>query len=171
MAIHKSILTGDKKLPFPIPSRFTKMAIGALVLFSLVYTSYYNIKKGSFARTIVVDAIGGKDRIASPILRVDAFYKELPGDGNIFLYFKGFDTTSSNQKAFVTTQYYRLTYKLYPRRVFVGKPDKIINNGIDILNTNFYPDEEWLERYNIRSTITFLRSSTDKIQYSIKRLP
>lgn len=54
-------------------------------------------------------------------------------------------------KAFAAFIYYRAGHTLYPGKVFVGDCTTVINRSADIIGSNFDPDEEWLDRNEVRS--------------------
>lgn len=51
--------------------------------------------------------------------------------------------------------YYRTSYALYPRRMYVAPADTVINNGRDIMQIGFNPGPQWLQAHEVRSMLIF----------------
>lgn len=125
------------------------------VVFALFLVFFVNITPKSFARRIVATYIKGDSphkgsHTTAPLL------EKAPPEGNILLQFKGYDRGNPNApKGLAAGAYYRNSYLFYPRRVFVADRMTVINNGADIINANFDPDEEWLERNDVRAIAVF----------------
>lgn len=87
---------------------------------------------------------------------LDEFLAENVLKGNLFLKFRGYDT-SGKANDFITPNliYMRAYYTLYPRETYVVKPDVVVNNGHDILADPFHPDKAWLQEHGVKKVVTF----------------
>lgn len=142
--------------------------IFCLIILSIVQISFFNFKTNSFARQILSAFLDGKRAPVRAHLEIDRFFEKIPHDGNVFVRFKGFEHgKAKGNEGFITLAYYRSVYSLYPRRVFVGEPTEVINQGRDILKANFNPSKKWLSSHNIHSVITFVLEPRGKIQVRI----
>jgi hypothetical protein len=82
---------------------------------------------------------------------------ELAGSGNLFARFIGFDATNAADCEFAQRVYYRACYALWPRRMYLAPADHVVNNGADLLRTDFAPDARWLRDQEIHAVIEFVR--------------
>jgi hypothetical protein len=51
--------------------------------------------------------------------------------------------------------YYRLSYDLYPRRLYVAPAADVVNHGSDLRQIDFSPAPQWLAERNVRFVLTF----------------
>lgn len=83
---------------------------------------------------------------------IDRINSDLPSGENALLQIKDFG--AANERL-VEQIYYRSCYFVYPRRIFVAAPGKIINRGTDILAADFSPDSDWLDRHRVGRIVSF----------------
>jgi hypothetical protein len=74
--------------------------------------------------------------------------------GNVWLRFAGHTATNEMDKYVTSLLYFRGSYKLYPRRVYVAPADRVINHGWEILQAEFHPSLQWLQERNVRCVLT-----------------
>ncbi len=75
--------------------------------------------------------------------------------GNVLLKLAGYAKTNPVVENSLSFVYYRTSYALYPRRLYVAPADKVINNGLDIMRIEFSPSQQWLQEHDVRSVLTF----------------
>jgi hypothetical protein len=76
-------------------------------------------------------------------------------EGNAVLQLAGYAKTNPVVENTLSYIYYRASYDLYPRRIYVAPADKVVNNGLDILRIGFSPDPQWLQTHDVRSVLTY----------------
>ena len=72
----------------------------------------------------------------------------------------GYATTNPAVENTLGYFYFRAGYALYPRRVFAGPADRIINDGRDIMRIGFDPDPQWLQAHDVHFRLTFGDNNT-----------
>lgn len=150
------------------PDIFRNIAF-ALVVLASALVCYVNTGPNSFARYIISTFVKG-EKPHMPHIETDTFFTRAVPEGNILLQFTGFDAENPRApKTPVAFVYYRSGYTLYPRRVFVADHTMVINKGADIINSNFDPDEEWLDRNDIHSVVEVEYSPQRGIQYRVEQ--
>jgi hypothetical protein len=77
------------------------------------------------------------------------------GNGNVLLKLAGYAKTNPVVENSLSFIYYRTSYALYPRRMYIAPADKVINNGLDIMRIEFSPSQQWLQEHDVRSVFTF----------------
>ena len=77
------------------------------------------------------------------------------GSGNVLLKLAGYAKTNPVIENSLSFIYYRTSYALYPRRMYIAPADKVINNGLDIMRIEFSPSQQWLHEHDVRSVFTF----------------
>ena len=75
-------------------------------------------------------------------------------DGNLLLQFTGYARPTRSFENTLNFFYYRLSYALYPRRVYVAPANNVINNSRDIIRDGFNPDRQWLREHDVRFALT-----------------
>ena len=80
-------------------------------------------------------------------------FRDLANGGNLAMQFNGINIDDATQCLLVSQLYYRAVYALYPRRVFVGGDDAIINSAADLRASSNLADDAWLARHGIRGVI------------------
>ena len=76
-------------------------------------------------------------------------------DGNVLLKLAGYARTNPIVEDSLSFIYYRTSYALYPRRMYVAPADTVINNGRDIMQIGFNPGPQWLQAHEVRSMLIF----------------
>ncbi|HST29335.1 MAG TPA: hypothetical protein VLK27_00680 [Chthoniobacterales bacterium] len=98
---------------------------------------------------------------------IDGIYSDLPSGENALLQFKEFDAENEELAQEI---YFRSCYCVYPRRIFVVPPGKIINRGSDILAAELPPDPDWLDRHRVGGIVSFAHEKDGRIGFHfIKR--
>jgi hypothetical protein len=77
------------------------------------------------------------------------------GSGNMLLKLAGYAKTNPAVENSLSFIYYRTSYALYPRRIYVAPADQVINSGLDIMRIEFSPSQQWLQAHDVRSVFTF----------------
>lgn len=91
-------------------------------------------------------------------------------NSNVLLRFTGYDKTNSADVSFVTLFYFRGTYALYPSRLFVALPNRIIDPGSGI-PPPFNPGARWLSEHRVRSILTLAKDSEGSPRPELAVLP
>jgi hypothetical protein len=78
--------------------------------------------------------------------------------GNLALHFVGFDANDARQGPLACQYYFRAVYALYPRRVFVGQGDRVINFPNELLAADEVPDDRWLRSHGVTAVMTLHRT-------------
>jgi hypothetical protein len=76
-------------------------------------------------------------------------------NGNVLLKLVGYAKTNPVVENSLSFAYFRASYALYPRRIYAAPADKVINNGRDIMRSEFSPSQQWLQEHDVRSVFTF----------------
>jgi len=84
-----------------------------------------------------------------------ARFTDQAGNGNVLLKLAGYAKTNPIVENSLSFVYYRTSYALYPRRMYVAPADQVINNGRDIMQVEFNPSLQWLQEHDVRSVFTF----------------
>ena len=123
----------------------------------VAHVGWLNLRGNSFARQNMAAAW---ERLPPPAmeqyLRLDARVNELAGSDNLFARFVGFDAANPAHREFAQQLYYRASYALWPRRMYVAPGDRVINTGAELLRIDFTPDPRWLRDYGVHTTIEFV---------------
>jgi len=78
----------------------------------------------------------------------------LAGNGNVVLSPVGYANTNTDYENLLEYIYYRGSYALYPRRLYVAPAGQIIKDGRDIVRAGFNPSPQWLQAHNVGSVVT-----------------
>jgi len=76
-------------------------------------------------------------------------------DGNVLLKLAGYAKTNPVAANSLAYFYFQTSYALYPRRVYAGTADQVINDGQDIMRVGFSPGPQWLQAHDVRSVLIF----------------
>jgi hypothetical protein len=79
--------------------------------------------------------------------------------GNVWLRFVNHATSNLNDNLCMSFIYFRGSYVLYPRRIYVGPTNQVVNDGRDILKFEFEPGRQWLRDHSVRSVLTMGKDS------------
>lgn len=141
----------------------------SFVVITLVVACFANTTPDSFARRIVSTFVMG-DSPYRDQLSTQPFLEMLSSEGNLLLRFVGFDETKPRApRGMVVTAYHRYSYALYPMKVFVADRTTVINDGTDIIGSNFDPDEEWLDRNDVRSVVEIEYAPEKGVHFRFKK--
>lgn len=91
--------------------------------------------------------------------------------GNVLLELAGYARSIPAAENFSCLLYYRLNYTLYPGRMYVAPADHVINNGQDIVQTEFNPSPQWLQEHDVRSALIFGVTGDGRVTLQLKPLP
>jgi len=80
---------------------------------------------------------------------------EQTGNDNVLLELAGYAKTNPAVQDSLSFIYYRTSYALYPRRMYVAPADRVINRGRDIMQTGFSPTPQWLHEHNVGFVLMF----------------
>jgi len=150
------------------PNLIRHIAFSSVVLASALIC-HVNTGPDSFARQIVSTFIKGENPHWMH-LETDTLFKEAAPEGNVLLRFIGFNAEHPDApKAMAAFIYYRSGYTLYPGKVFVGDRTTVINSSTDVVGSNFDPDEEWMDRNDIRSVVKVEYGPKEGIQFRIEK--
>lgn len=106
---------------------------------------------------------------ASYYVGIDRGFAQLAGDGNVFMGFQGFDPRAKWAQVQAATVYFRATYSLYPRRVWVNNPDKLIYDE-DLLRSDFLPTTAWLKEHDVRTVVMFTPGPNNQFVPNIQKV-
>jgi hypothetical protein len=95
---------------------------------------------------------------------IDDIYSDLPSGENALLQVKDFGMTNER---LAEELYFRSCYCVYPRRIFVATPGKVINRGADILADGFSPDSDWLDRHRVSRIVLFEHQKDDRTGFHL----
>ena len=126
--------------------RGSRYAAWSLVLLALVHLCWLQVQPDSELHRIFAFATHSTASRAALMqyAQLDRMADQTAG-GNVLLKLAGYAKTNpvvENSLGFV---YYRSSYALYPRRMFVAPADQVINNGRDIMRIEFSPTWKWLQ--------------------------
>ncbi len=125
------------------------------LLLCLIFSAVVNVQSDSSARSFFAHAASGEyPPDAQAFLAMDRKVMTA-GDGKLFFRFLNFDPGNPRHETFCSAQYYRATYAIFPRKVYVSDERKVINNGRDIIRFNFDPGPDWLALGQISTVVTF----------------
>ena len=91
--------------------------------------------------------------------------------GNVLLKLAGYAKTNPVVENSLSFIYYRTSYALYPRRLYVAPADKVINNGLDIMRIELSPSQQWLQEHDVRSVLTFGNNNAGGEMLRLETLP
>jgi hypothetical protein len=135
-----------------------------IIIFTLIVISIM-INIYSFARPgplvdILYRIIMNNDRsIVYLNTGLDNFIEKNVHEGNLFLKFKGYGMLEKESDNDVPLMIYmRICYKMYPREVYVVKPDVVVNKGADIMKNPFNPDKQWLKEHGVKKVLTIIKN-------------
>jgi hypothetical protein len=76
------------------------------------------------------------------------------GPGHLQLHFGGSAGDRASHSLRLTEMYFSGNYTLYPRRVVVGKDDRVINSQDELLPADVVPDDRWLKLHGVAGVFT-----------------
>jgi hypothetical protein len=142
--------------PIPDNGRSFRYAAWGIVLLVLVHLCWLQLRPESELHRILAFATQSPASRAAlmPYEQLDRIAGQT-GNGNVLLKLAGYAKTNPVVENSLSFVYFRTSYALYPRRVYAAPADKVINNGRDIMQTDFDPGPEWLQAHGVRSVLVF----------------
>ncbi len=140
----------------PADGRGSRYAAWGVVLLVLVHLGWRQLRPESELRRICAMATTtAASRLAvMEQVRFDQIARQAD-DGNVLLQLAGYARTNATVENSLGYFYFRTTYALYPRRLFAGPADQIINGGRDIMRIGFNPNPQWLQAHDVHFKLTF----------------
>ncbi len=90
---------------------------------------------------------------------------------NVLLHFQLPADDWAAHAAFFATLYYRAAYEFYPRRVFVGHDDRVINFPADLKKADQLPDVAWLRQHQVPAVFSFVPGDEHGPDARVYRVP
>ncbi len=152
--------------------RRTGTMLNILVGLGLVLTIGLDLASGGKVRRVIGGRLKqlGQPAELSRAEQIDQFcYQRLP-EGNVYLRFLGFDAQVREDESFISRHYYRLSYTLYPRRVYASTQGRAIRNGRELLAANDPPPTDWIEARGVRYVVTFEKRDGRLLPYHVRRV-
>ncbi len=136
--------------------RSFEYATWGVVLLVLAHLCWLQLRPKSECRQLYAVATKSPafQAIILPYERLDRIADQTR-DGNLLLKLAGYAKTNPVVAYTLGEFYYRLSYTLYPRRVYVAPADNVINNGGDIQQTEFNPSRQWLQEHDVHFALIF----------------
>src|SRR5579884_3858175 len=104
----------------PLP-RLVPIILAVILIGGVLHLGWLTSQQNSWARTIVTLWRDGKQKLVyANYEQVDNLLKEVTTAGNIILRLEGFNPTNENHAALVNTIYYRGSYAVFPKRIYVA---------------------------------------------------
>ncbi|MGD0812747.1 MAG: hypothetical protein ABSA83_04020 [Verrucomicrobiota bacterium] len=141
--------------PVPADDRYSSFTAWGVVLLVLAHLCWMQLRPESKLRQICAMTMGPGTHVAMPERNSIDRIVQATGKDNLLLTFAWDAETNPIVKSDPSSIYYQTCYALYPRRVYVAPADKIINNGLDILQAKFHPSLQWLQERDVRFVLTF----------------
>ena len=119
-----------------------------VLLLAILHLIYLNLATNSPIQQI---AVGSLPQLAleQQLSAADETCRAVAGDGNLAIHFDGFDASHFQQGLLMSQFYFRAVYALYPRRVFVGHDDQVINTATELAAADALPDDQWLRQHGV----------------------
>jgi len=122
-----------------------------IVLLTLVHLCVRQLRPNSECRQLhaVATKSAARHALVAPYESLDRITGQTD-NGSVLFKLAGSAKTNPAVKNSLEFIYYRTSYTFYPQRVYVAPADKIINNGADIMQSEFNPDRQWLLQHDVR---------------------
>jgi hypothetical protein len=133
-----------------------RYAAWGTVLLATIQLGWQQFRPGSDLRQTWAAATGSDLRRKA--IREQEYFAQIArqtGTNNIQLKLAGAASTNAAMENQVSYVYYRFAYTLYPRRIYAGPADSVINNGTDIMRTQFNPERPWLQEHDVRCVLAY----------------
>ena len=141
--------------PIPVDDRCIRYAAWGIVLLALVHLCWLQLRPESELHQIYAVATeSASNRAAKEHDQSDRIAKQV-SDGNVLLKLAGYARTNPAVENSLGYFYFRTSYALYPRRLYAGPADQVINDGRDIMRIGFSPDPQWLREHDVCSVLIF----------------
>ncbi len=144
----------------------------AIAVAAAVITTWAVFRPGAYPwylLRIAASHVAGNPVKPDKLLAIDDFYQRCP-TGNIYLVFRGFDSDNIADQYFVAQYYYRPTYTLYPRRVFVCLENTPISGTDAIFRHNQPPTTAWLRAHDVHYVVFFTNEGGHR-RFAVEAVP
>jgi len=141
--------------PIPVVGRSNQYAAWGVVLLVLAHLCWLQLRPESEWRRFHAMAAQTTDRRAAIPEHEPVRIANRTDNGNVLLKLAGYAKTNPVVENSLGYFYFQTCYTLYPRRVYAGPSDQVINDGRDIMRIGFSPDPQWLQEHDVRSVFIF----------------
>jgi len=156
----------------PADGRSFQYAAWGVVLLVLVHLCWLQLRPESELHQICAVATQSTaSRAAMMQYEQSDRIADRTGNGNMLLKLAGDAKTNPVVENPLSFIYYRISYALYPRRMYVAPADKVINNGWDIMRIEFNPSQQWLQEHDVRFVLTLDSDNAGKATLRLEILP
>ncbi len=131
---------------------------------------YVNLEPGGFSFAILDGVLTGKANNSADLQKynsIDEEFRRYSGQGNVALTLAGFDATKPRDRDFLTFEYFRSVYAVYPRRVFCGEASNTVNTAQDLAALRFNPDQNWLDAHAVTTIVSFRVDEHDQLDQKL----
>jgi hypothetical protein len=136
---------------------FQSVVIFACLLLAILHEMFFLIEPGAALRQLLAGRSGQLIAEKSTAER-EKWFADAAEGGNVALHFQGFSATDP-----LFARYYFLgSYVLYPKRVIVGRGNKIINTQSQVRAADVLADDPWLRANDVRAVLT-IRCNDDGV--------
>jgi hypothetical protein len=156
----------------PADGRSFQCAAWGVVLLVLVHLCWLQLRPESelhrFWTVATNSPAGGAAMIEhEPSSRIDG----QAADGNVLLRLAGYAKTNPAVAHSLCFFYFQTSYALYPKRLYAGSADQVINCGEDIMRIGFNPDPQWLQAHDVRSVLIYGKDNAGEVTPRLEILP
>ena len=145
----------------------TSLAAYASLLLAMLYLAYLNLATDAPIQQIAAGELH-QSSLAQQLAGEDKSFLAVAQGGNLALHFEGFDVDNFRQGLLMSEFYFRAVYTLYPKRVFVGRDDRVVNIAPDLSAADVLPDDLWLRQHGVRGVLN-LQQRSDGTVYAHAR--
>jgi hypothetical protein len=149
-----------------------KKALTTLIIAALIINIVVLIFKFPLVKMLRDIVFEGNENSIFLVSGMDKLLDKLNPAGNIFVRFEGFKSEIGAgwgaPEDVASIMFFRIVYHLYPRMVFAGPEDMKIVRGVEFINRNFQPNEDWLKNKNIVGLLVFVRSPHGEVSWEYK---
>jgi hypothetical protein len=156
----------------PADGRSFRYAAWGVVLLVLVHLCWLQLRPESELHQIC--AVATQSTASRAAMMQDEQLDRIAdrtGDGNVMLKLAGYAKTNPVVENSLSYIYYRTSYALYPRRLYIAPAEQVINNGWDIMQIAFSPSQQWLQEHDVRSVLTFGNDNAGRETLWLETLP
>jgi hypothetical protein len=147
---------------FPAGGRRSQFAAWGAALLALIHLCWLQLRPESELHRIYAFATRSSGSRAA-IMQYEQLDQVAThaGSDNVLLKLAGHAKTNPVVENTLSFIYFRSSYALYPRRMYVGPDDQVVNNGRDIMRIGFNPGQQWLQEHDVRAALTFGNENAD----------
>jgi len=139
-----------------VGGKSSRYAAWGAVLLTLLHLCWLQLQPGSGLRETWADAVKSPAPASRKVAAEKESFEQIgrqTGTGNLLLHF----AVSTKAACYI---YFLSSYVLYPRRLYVGPADSVVNNLEDLMRIEFNPGREWLQERDVRCVLTFVKDGT-----------